>query len=301
MRISYTRPTWSHEASFVNSLLTTARDLGHAIVPDPKTADLHVQWGARDAPPRKPTLFVELGWLPRWYYQVSHRGINADHHLAQPKLEPIDAEQRWKAEVLLRTIREGRGAPGHWGYLYIGETPPTAVAKLRYILAPLQMEIDTNMEHVPLAMRTNQGFVDAVTEHVERHLPELPIVFKQHPHSQARPQLDLEMRRRGDKVYPHRQASVYAYLKDPRCVAVVTANSNVANDGLLFDKPSVVFGRGIWPGGVFLKTLAHLDAWQVGAEMRLMYVYWLSKVQWTLRDASDAMRVDGALRDASAP
>jgi hypothetical protein len=243
-------------------------------------------------------LYCELGWLPRWDFQCSHGGINAAHHLANPMLEMLDTDQSWKADVILRHARLGVGAPSGWGYLDMKADPPADLPDA-YILAPLQVEGDVNMRHVPEHMRTARGFIEAVTQHVIRHAPHLPIVFKQHPARAAAKQVRIPTIRSMDFVAPHSNGDVYGYIKDPRCEAVIVANSNVANDCLLYDKPCVALGNGIWPAGVFLRSLAHLDGWAAGEQMRRMYVYWLSKTQWTLADCRNLRRVEWAIGDAA--
>ena len=106
------------------------------------------------------------------------------------------------------------------------------------------------------------------------------------------------MRRKGDKVFPHRQGPVHGYLKHPGCVAVVTANSNVANDALLWDVPTVALGGGIWPGYLFLDSLDDLYMWLDCEWHILAYVRWLHDVQWSTRDARSLERVAEAIEGA---
>ena len=54
-------------------------------------AGVTVVWNGRRHAGRGPTLYCEHGWLPRWEYQISTRGINADSHAA-----PF----RWNGEAL---------------------------------------------------------------------------------------------------------------------------------------------------------------------------------------------------------
>jgi hypothetical protein len=281
VRIAIIPSEFHHERVFLGELANTARGLGHETVTH--YPDLVIQWGAKNAPWAGPTLYAECGWLPRWWYQLSHTGINARHHLAPLELEPLDDDQRWKVGVHLERIRSGKEAPKGWGYLDIDAAPVENVPE-RFILAPLQMEDDVNVESMPEALRTNQGFVDQVSEHRDYYGPDLPIIFKQHPNTGAEYQLHLEMRRDGDRVYPHQHAHVYAYLKHPGCALVVTVNSNVANDALLWDVPVLTLGRGIWGPDAFRN--------------REQYVYALMRAQWTVADARNPQRVKQAIEEA---
>ena len=107
-------PRFDHEAVFLNEFARTVVE--HGI-----ETDVTLQWGVH-TPSDGPTIYVECGWLPRWWYQVSHRGINAQHHLAPLKCRGLDAEQSWKVDTHLRRIREGKDAPP-WGYLDIAAPP----------------------------------------------------------------------------------------------------------------------------------------------------------------------------------
>ena len=284
VRIRTIRPRFHHERVFVGELTRTAEDIGHTICSS--RPDLVIQFGTQERHWPGPTLFAECGWLPRWWFQLSHTGINAQHHLAPLKLERLDKEQRWKAVVHLKQVRAGVGSPG-WAYLDM-DAPPVAGAPERFILAPLQMEMDTNMENAPEELRTNQGFVDTVTDLVLDRFGDVPVIFKQHPHSQAASQLALKMRRDCDEVYAHNRASVYSYLKHRGCDWVVTANSNVYNDALLFDVAAHALGDGIWPPE------------SERPYNNLEYVYALMRAQWRLRDARSPQRVEQAIEEAMA-
>jgi hypothetical protein len=290
VRISVAIPQFPHESRFVGELAHTAKDLGHWVtVSDEPRDDLHIQWGAR--PQRtEPTLYCELGWLPRWSYQVSHTGINGKHHRQGERLPGIGDAQVGKVHMMLQNVKRGIGAPKGWGYLDI-DAPPAESVPHEFVLAPLQMEQDTNMASVPAKLQTNAEFINAATTHVAGTLGDVPIVFKQHPHSQARPQLGLKTWREGDKVYPHRQAHVYQYLKHTGCVAVIARNSNVLVDSLLWDVPAMSMGRGIWPDDLFLHSLGDMDLWPLGTRDREAFLWWLRDVQWSMSDARSLRRV----------
>jgi hypothetical protein len=298
VRISVAKAKYDHERRFLNELAMTCRDIGHDVTVSylPK-GDLHIQWGGRPHR-RTPTLYCELGWLPRWHYQVSHSGINHQHHRQGEPLPVLTPQQEAKARLILADTRKMVGAPHGWGHTN-AKAPVAEIVHNRFVLAPLQMESDTNMASVPPELRTNQGFVDAVTDHVAETLGAVRIIFKQHPNSRARPQLSLSMRRKGDKVWPHRVGPVHGYLKHPGCTAVVTANSNVANDALLWGVPTMAMGGGIWPEGVFLESLADIDLWDDSEAFRLAYVYWLHQVQWSYKDARSLRRVSQAIDEVA--
>lgn len=302
MNIAIQQAKWKHEDLFLRSIAKTAVDIGHKLTPASK-ADVVIQWGvSRDAganPP--PALHCELGWLPRWSYQVSHKGINAAHHRARARLEKLTREQVWKVNLILTAAREGKGMPSDWGYMQRGKIENAP--KSPYVLAPLQMANDVNMDHVPEQIRTNQQFIDYVSECELPH----PVYFKQHPNSQAKDQIGLKVRRKQDHIWRHKDGSVYQLLESSNVVAVVARNSNVVHDALLYHTPTVALARGIWPPKVFGDAMSlryfagFLADWcrEPWRKHRESYVHWLGRVQWKLSDAADPQRVEAALREAT--
>ena len=299
MKIHVQRAKFSHEGTFLMSFAKTARDLGHTLVKDSASADLLLQWGAR---PRhgSPALYVELAWLPRWTYQVSHKGINANHHLARPKLDKLTRDQKWKVELILRHAYEGKGMPNDWGYMQRAEIDNAPSEP--YILAPLQMASDVNMDSVPEGLRNNQSFIDHISE---LDLP-FPVYFKQHPNSQAKQQMALKVRRRQDHIWRHKDGSVYQLLGAGTVTALVAGNSNCLHDCLIYDTPAIALGRGVWPRRIFGDALNlryfegfiadwNRDDWR---KRRAQYVHWLSRVQWKLSDSADPKRVAAAIEGA---
>jgi hypothetical protein len=293
MDIAVLEPLFAHERKMVMDFASTCVDIGHTVRilrkgEEPKhqwlNSDIRLVWGTHETslPPSERNIYFELGWLPRWHYQVSHTGINARHHLAGSELPTLTHSHRVMVSELLESVRLGIGSPG-WGYLSISAPPFPYVPGDGFVLAPLQMEMDTNMENVPEHLRTNQGFVDAVSA---MNLP-WKVVFKQHPHSLAAYQMGLEMRRPGDKVYLHKSAHVYSYLKSGKCRGVITLNSNVAHDALLYDIPVVTLGTGFWPEGVFLNGYDGFDftTWDQRADKRTAYLVNLTMSQWKQSDA----------------
>jgi hypothetical protein len=299
MRIAEIGARAPHEDRFISAIAKTAVSLGHELT-TPDDAELLIQWGARPRRSR-PTLYCELGWLPRWSFQVSHTGINAEHHQARPQLDRLTREQRWKVDLILKDARSGKGAPPEWGYLNRG--PMRSVTHADFILAPLQMPDDVNMDSIPENLRSNHAFIYYVSE---RDLPH-PVYFKQHPNSQAAEQLSLVLHREQDVLWPHTRGTVYQLLESGHCRGVIARNSNVVHDALLYDIPSYVLGLGVWPRGVYLQpnfsfVQDALFEWTTDADSilnRESYIYALSRIQWTMHDAADPRRVGLAIGEAT--
>lgn len=253
---------------------------------------------------RKPAgrlFYCENGWLPRWEFQVAEGGINASSSLAPYRHTPINAREIHFVEKRLERLRRGERPETlllNRSYAYAQAGLEAAEGyKHEYILVPLQMPQDTNMRHVPQRLRKAQEFVDYLSS-LE---PPLPLLFKQHPMdaNHGNEQLLLRMRRKGDRVHPHRDANIHQLLKSGKCKAIVTLNSNVVHDGILWGVPALAFGRGVWGGpgddlGPFLASLergwehllGHLKDPAV-VERRKAYAYWLFKQQWTVERAEN--------------
>jgi hypothetical protein len=214
-------------------------------------------------------------------------GINVRHHKAgerPPRL--VSAEQRADAEAWLAQVRRIGGGQKYGSFM-----PRVAVAEDlpdEFILVPLQDDQDTNMEFAPPAVKTTLALVRWVTE---QDIP-YPVVFKLHPAKRAdQKSLSHQPLRSQDSI---REGPIHGYLKHPSCLAVVTVNSNSANDSLVWGVPVVTLGRGIWQeDGPFFSSLpdnwAHflLRARAEKAEIRLDYVAWLRSIQWTDTELGD--------------
>lgn len=298
---------------FLDALAHTAARLGHAVRRDPTRSAgdpevVNIVWNGRNHRARGLTLYCEHGWLPRWSYQISANGINADSHLAPFVWNgmPPDVEESIQLDAHLETIRSQPPA----GFEYM-QTTRSAADGLpdAFLLVPLQMEGDTNIiRHAPATLRSMQALIDAVAHAA----PPWPVIFKQHPADVRRgnAQLRLRLRRKQDAIWPHARGNVYQMLKSNRCCGIVTINSNVAHDGLLWNVPAVVLGRNLWPTdhrGPFRTTMP-VD-WQAFSESRddpaiadcrRAYALHLMRGQWSLDDATNDGRV-AALIDSAKP
>lgn len=311
MKVAIERRAGPLVGAFLEALAASAARLGHTVVRDPCVVAhdpkvLSIVWNGRTHRSRGPTLYCEHGWLPRWAYQVSAGGINADSHLA-PFMwngKPLDEVEMQQLAAHLEQVRSRPPA----GFEYMQTTREEAAGLPdAFLLVPLQMEWDTNIvRHAPAALRSMQALVDTV----ERADPPWPIIFKQHPADVRRgnAQLRLRLRRRQNAIWPHPRGNVYQMLKSERCRAIVTINSNVAHDGLLWDVPAVVLGRNIWPsaGAVPFRTKFPED-WEAFAASRNdpaiaagrhAYAWYLKRGQWTLEDAANPERVAELLESA---
>jgi hypothetical protein len=234
------RAKYAHERRFTERLRRVIMNIGHRHVELDKPADFAVQWGA-DRIEDIPTLHCELGWMPRWGYQMSWHGINAAHtHAGEQALEPVNA---YAAHGYLSGVQHGIGAPaGGWGYCD-PRVPPTDAIKADFFLCPLQVPNDTNMRYLPRKLRTPQGMIDYVSQLAEAW--NAPVYFKQHPASTERNQSVTV--KSPNKYLPHNpKMQVASLLKARNCLGVIAGNSNVVHDAILWEKPVSAMGGGFW-------------------------------------------------------
>ncbi len=312
----------------LEALAGSVAALGHKVVRDPRNTAhdprvLSIVWNGRGYTTRGPTLYCEHGWLPRADYQISPRGINADSHAAPFAWNgvPLTAEQDADLDRRIEAIKSA-SFEGYYRYMQanigqanigqanigqanIGQVNVGAHTGLGlpkdFLLVPLQIESDTNLvRHAPMALRTMQGLVD----HVSAIDPPWPVIFKQHP-ADARTvnrHLRLQLRRKQDRLWPQSRGNIHQMLGSGACRGILTINSNVAHDGLLWDVPTIVLGRNIWPRSGELKpfltaipqdwaSLADSVESAEGIACRRTYARYLIDHQWTLADASDPQRV----------
>jgi hypothetical protein len=310
MRISIEKRSKGVVSDLLDTLAATATGLGHAVSRDPRrtAADprvLSVVWNGRGHLGRGPTLYCEHGWLPRADYQISPQGINADSHAAPFHWDgrPLSEADSAALDARLAAIKSA-SFDGHYQYMQAGgEAAPGLPAD--FLLVPLQIESDTNIvRHAPANLRTMQALVD----HVSRIDPPWPVIFKQHPADArtANRHLLLRMRRPQDRLWPQSRGNIHQMLKGGACRGIVTLNSNVAHDGLLWDVPALVLGRNVWPSSGACTPF--LTAWprdwsQLQASVtqpeavacRRAYAHHLIRHQWRLEDARDPQRVAALL------
>jgi glycosyltransferase involved in cell wall biosynthesis len=297
----------------LDALAATTARLGHQVVRNPRASaadprTLSIVWNGRGHRGRGPTLYCEHGWLPRSAYQISPSGINADSHLAPFRWDgvPLSADASAALDAHRAAITSA-SFDGYYEYMQAGGEASDGLPP-EFLLVPFQIESDTNIvRHAPAHLRTMQKLID----HVTRVDPPWPMIFKQHPADtrHGNRHLRLRVRRRQDMLWPQTRGNIHQMLKSGRCRGIITINSNVAHDGLLWDVPAVVLGRNIWPtDGEHLPFLPSLPRdWSslatsvsspTGSACRRAYAHFLMQSQWTLADASNPDRVEALLADA---
>ncbi|MDH5181668.1 MAG: glycosyltransferase, partial [Gammaproteobacteria bacterium] len=246
-----------------------------------------------------PVLYCEHAWLPRWSYQISPGGINADSHIAPFVWDGnvLEPQAQQAVEQHLADIRAG--GPTQYSYMQTDVAAAEGMPEA-FILVPLQMEWDTNIQrHVPRRYRNMQNLITDIS----RANPDLPVIFKQHPADVRRgsQQLKLRLLRSGDAIWPHNRGNIHRLLRSGNCKGIISLNSNVVHDGMIWDVPSITLGNNIWTRdglGPFLRSFPEdwselYMAWQDPPRRacRDAYAWYLLQNQWTMDDVSDAEKV----------
>ncbi|MDH5360749.1 MAG: hypothetical protein OEX03_09305, partial [Gammaproteobacteria bacterium] len=289
---------------FLDALAETVRSLNYRVSRDLRVSvsepgALTVVWNGRQFNGAGPVLYCEHGWLPRWSYQISASGINADSHVAPFVWDEKRLNSRQKNELdrHLEDIRQG--CPLDYKYM---QTSASSITELpdEFILVPLQMEWDTNIQrHVPNRYKKMRNLISDIA----KANPSIPVIYKQHPADVRRGnrQMRLKLHREQDKIWPHDSGNIHQLLKSGRCKGIISLNSNVVHDGLIWNVPSIVLGKNIWPRqgtSPFLHCMP--DNWSDLFELwddsqrqacRDAYAYYVMKNQWSLDDVKDKEKV----------
>lgn len=252
-------------------------------------------WNGRATQAPGAIVFCEHGWLPRWHFQMSPMGINANSHCAPFQFDgsetaPKDLELVANYLAQLRVLSPTGPVSAH--------DPALSQMPKTYLLVPLQIEQDTNIRrHVPKNLRRMQGFIDFVSW----HNPNLPILFKQHPADARRDNrhLRLKTRRPQDFLLPHIAGNIHQFLKAGGCKGIIALNSNTVHDGLIWDVPSAVLGRNTWPRTGPSPFLRHIPKdwnefeahYHQTRSCREAYCLHLIRNQWSLEDIANPEKV----------
>lgn len=281
--------------TLARSLKTLGAKVSRVQPRSPNHAPVTFVWNGRNVRAPGAVIHCEHGWLPRWYFQMSPLGINADSHCA-PYAYTGNALRPQEQQLVHRFLSQLKvTAPK--GYMDV-----TSVGKKRlpkaFLLVPLQMEGDTNIQkHVPSNLRRMQKWID----YVSWHDPNLPLLIKQHPADARQYNLHLRLRtrRKKDLLLPHHFGNIHQILKSGRCKGIIALNSNVVHDGLIWDVPAVALGRNIWPRQGPSPFLRHIpgdyreleEHFQSQAAVREAYCLHLIRSQWSAADLADPQKL----------
>lgn len=282
-----------------------------------------------------PVVFGENGYLPGTL-QLDPQGVNHSASITgavregRATLAP-DAERDARLVRALEDFRAGRAPPtqaksrpvrADWRAKLIREfarlfevetwTPaarlspndfPERLEKLpaRFVLLPFQVSHDSQLIlHSPLVGGDMRRLLDAVHSAMRDVDPNLRLVVKLHPAERSRV---LGGYRDLPRKYPDVQFTARHPLNDllARCAAVVTINSTVGFEGIVFEKPVVTLGRNFYAAPGLVTPVERIEDLPAAlrdalkrppdAERRrafLRYVYFRFLTHGSYRDFSEA-------------
>lgn len=221
--------------------------MAYSAVLDEKSPDAVCIWGAKYrtsllalAARRRQLAIIHLehGVLP-FTTAVDLQGINADNSLPRDPgfYRALPAAPAGNTNPSLEVRKGTTGKPGHDAGL--------AVLPERYIFAPFQVDSDTQiLLQSPWIRDMRQFFRLLVNVFNQLDDPQLHLIFKEHPSSESEyPDLHREA---GKEAHIHIVNNRLTQDLIEHAESVVTINSGVGIESLLFDRPVIVTGRAFY-------------------------------------------------------
>ncbi len=188
-------------------------------------------------------IFCEHGWLPRFFYQVSSLGCNSRSHI-KFNIDNDYVSILGGEEKFYRIVENLKGLYGH--------TVEDSMVDPFYLVA-LQTGNDLNLLHSNSEYkcyygkeRANELVGQAVIDTLESRITKVRLVFTQHP-SDSYGELKVSNSR---NLIFHNRDNVKSIdlLKQKSCLGVISINSNILHEALLFSKPIYALGSLLWDG-----------------------------------------------------
>jgi hypothetical protein len=275
----------------------------------PGECDRFVSWSAKhvsdDAWDK--AIVLEMGWIPRWTYQASPTGSNAQGHYARGyHYSPLTPGEESLTRDYLARLRR----------VYAQAVNPVTVNRLRqrlggpFFLFAFQLANDHNLRFSRTAFSTyyapdpsrNSELAQACIDAIEAVRSPFPVVFKQHPFD---PTTGFRgaMKCRGIVLDNEDDVSTHELYATGLCQGAISINSNSLHDAAVWDVPALCLGSLIWHEQTeqppFPRSFDDLDDLpgrkpSVTPEA-LAYLFHLLKNQWTLTDFQNGLMVEALL------
>ena len=176
------------KAPFMHLYQTLTR-LGHLVGAFPSDAcDLNFFWTAKGVPESEKgkSIILELGWIPRWSYQVSPFGSNFQGHYArQYQYAPLNPGENNVILGYLNKLRCLFEQSINWGKV----EQLRQRLKTPFVFFPFQLANDFNLKFSDTEFAhlysagpdQNIALAQACIDKVEAENGHMPVVYKQHP------------------------------------------------------------------------------------------------------------------------
>lgn len=265
-------------------------------------------WSEKQTPAKgRITIHCEHGWMPRDAYQISAKGCNQQHPMAEllrdsnigiPQVQPLELEKMERLRLAF--------PPPH---------PPRDLCDKPFFLFALQVTTDLNLKRCGLdlangANRANGGEVllKTLSGMLADCNPDAGVIFLQHPADKSS-FATAKLLRPGHVYVPkERKLRFLDLAMSPACKGVISINSNALNEALLFSKPVFQMGDFLmkgFPNHLFPYSLSEfLDQPQRCQELSspLGYIATLMRNQYTLGDLADPITLRNLiLKETASP
>ena len=179
---------------------------------------------AKSFDPQQQFSFLESGWFPQKNtYYSDPQGVNAASSISRATPAPLSPSQTSEIKKWKALYRQSYGAPKSCdnGYYFV----------------PLQLETDTNITLFSPFKRM-KALLQWVIDNTD---PVRPIVVRPHPLSDIN---NEEFNRLNDRIYVDGNTPLQKLIAESH--AVIGINSTVLLESLIFEKPTIALGRGIF-------------------------------------------------------
>lgn len=303
------RAGYRHIKNAFTVLYATLEDMGCPVNRTPvEQADIVLRWSTKHMPKsgERAPLILEHGWLPRFSYQLSDSGSNAQSHVAKAYQHvDLSADQRRTVLAFVERMRlifqRGVQVDAH---LPINEP---------FVLVAFQLATDFNLRFSnSLFSRfysedagANIKFSQAIVDHVEAANLPYRVVYKQHPSDRSDLRKNLRIAASGSLLVANDDsASTHDLFASGLCRLVVSVNSNTLHEGLVWGIPALALGTLIWDEDCDIRPLPKdlvEGAVQAGISVMedprcLSYLWHLMKNQWYLSDFQNPLMVTEIIR-----
>ena len=219
---------------------------------------------AKDLNPEQQFSFLESGWFPQKNtYYSDPEGVNAASSISRstpPPLNPLQTSEikKWKAQY-----RQSYGAP--------------KICDKGYYFVPLQLETDTNITLFS-PIKSMKELLQWVINNTDR---ERKIVVRPHPLSNYDHE---EFDKLNDRIHVDRETSLHKLIAESH--AVIGINSTVLLESLVFEKPTIALGHGLFQhsNAIYLQALdtsipRKLDSTVFQTPLQEAFLYYLKERQ----------------------
>ncbi|MFD1217806.1 capsular polysaccharide export protein, LipB/KpsS family [Microbulbifer celer] len=179
---------------------------------------------AKNVNPRQKFSFLESGWFPQKNtYYSDPEGVNAASSLSRVSPPPLTPEQTAKIKKWKEQYRDSYGAP--------------KICDKGYYFIPLQLETDTNITLFS-PFKSMEELLLWVLENTDS---ERTIIVRPHPLSDCD---HKEFSKLSDRIQVDGKTPLQSLLAESH--AVIGINSTVLLESLIFEKPTIALGQGVF-------------------------------------------------------